>query len=206
VLDRLSVNLSPAVGEGESGERHLEQLARAVVERLRCRMTYKSLYDGETIDVTVRPLRLTFIERAWYVIAHSELHNERRTFKLVRIESLTVTDETFDSPAEPVGEEPFGEAWRMIPEGTLWDVHLHFEPKVAANVAEVRWHRSQRVEWNDDGSIDYHVRVDGLGEITWWLLGYGDQVTVIDPPQLRERAKAVAENVVAKYAEIGGQS
>jgi len=46
---------------------------------------------------------------------------------------------------------------------------------VAGNVAEVLWHQTQRVEWNDDGSIEFHATVDGLGEITWWLLGYGSQ-------------------------------
>ena len=140
------------------------------------------------------------------MIAHSEMHDETRTFKLVRIDSLTVTEESFDPPAEPVGDEPFGEAWRMIPEGTLWDIHLHFEPKVAANVAEVQWHRSQTVDWNADGSVNYRVRVDGLGEITWWLLGYGDQVTVDAPAELRQRVKAVADNVVARYAGTGSES
>ena len=206
VLDRLSVHLPAAVTDSGDAERYLEALAGAIVGRQRCTMTYKSLYDGKTIDLTVRPLRLTFIERAWYVIAHSEMHDETRTFKLIRIDSLAVTEETFDTPADPVGDEPFGDAWRMIPEGKLHDVRLHFEPKVAANVAEVQWHHSQKVDWNDDGSIEFRATVDGLGELTWWLLGYGDQVTVMDPPELRQRVVAVAGNVVAKYDESGSES
>jgi proteasome accessory factor B len=87
----------------------------------------------------------------------------------------------------------------MIPEGKLHRVHLHFRRKVAGNVAEVQWHPSQKVRWNDDGSIEFHVRVDGLGEITWWILGYGDEVEVVAPVELRRRIAAVAAKVARKH-------
>jgi len=87
----------------------------------------------------------------------------------------------------------------MIPEGKLHDVHLRFAPKVAGNVAEVEWHRSQRVAWRDDGSLDFFVRVDGLGEIAWWALGYGDQVKVLAPAALARRVAATARRAAAQY-------
>ena len=87
----------------------------------------------------------------------------------------------------------------MIPEGKLYNVHLHFSRQVAGNVAEVQWHRSQRVEWNDDGSAEFFATVDGLGEIGWWVLGYGDQVEVISPAPLRKRIADVAQGVLNQY-------
>ena len=91
-----------------------------------------------------------------------------------------------------------------ISEGKYYNVHLHFTPKVAGNVAEVKWHRSQRVEWNDDGSIEFYVRVDGLGEIIWWILGYGDQVKVIAPAILAKRVAGVARRMVKQYSGKSG--
>ena len=70
-------------------------------------------------------------------------------------------------------------------------------------VAEVRRHHSQRVEWRDDGSIDFHAHVDGLGEITSWILGYGDQVRVLAPSALAGRVTKVAGRVAAQYAGKG---
>jgi proteasome accessory factor B len=76
------------------------------------------------------------------------------------------------------------------------DVVVRFNKLVAQNVAEVNWHKTQRLEWRDDGSLDYHVTVSGLNEISWWILGYGDQAEAIEPPELRrlvaERAKRMA--------------
>jgi proteasome accessory factor B len=89
-----------------------------------------------------------------------------------------------------------GRAWSMIPEGRVYDIKLRFLPKVANNVAEVQWHSTQKVTHNEDGSAAVEFCVDGLGEITWWILGYGDQVQVLAPKTLRNKVVEVAKNMV----------
>ena len=89
-----------------------------------------------------------------------------------------------------------GRAWSMIPEGRLYNVKLRFLPKVAENVTEVQWHKTQKVTRNNDGSATVEFRVDGLGEISWWTLGYGDQVQVLAPDALRKRILETSENMV----------
>ncbi len=200
VLDRLSMHMAPATGH-EAHEDIFNSLAQAVGERRICKLEYGSLYEGTTIETTVRPMQLVFVQRAWYVIAYSEMHKELRTFKVVRVKSLKVLKRQFTTPGELDLEEYFGDAWSMIPEGQTYQVHLHFSAKVARNVAEVQWHHSQTMHLNADGSGQFHVTVDGLGEITWWLLGYGDQVTVISPPHLAQRVTAVARSVLANYGQ-----
>ena len=67
----------------------------------------------------------------------------------------------------------------MIPEkGRDSEVVVRFSKLVAQNVAEVNWHKTQRLAWRDDGTLDFHVTVSGLNEISWWILGYGDQAEV----------------------------
>ena len=182
-----------------------EQLVAAINEHKVCRLVYISFYDRKQIDVTVEPLRLAFVSRAWYLVGYSRKHRQQRTFKISRIRKLTVLSEKFDPADEKIeGTDIFGDAWSMIPEGKYYNVHLHFTPRVAGNVAEVKWHRSQRVEWNDDGSIEFYVRVDGLGEIIWWILGYGDQVKVIAPAILAKRVAGVARRMVKQYSGKSG--
>jgi len=214
VLDRLHVDLGP-VSRHEGLDDMFDQLASAIVQRRACKLVYISFLEQEQIRLTVHPLRLVFVGRAWYVLAWSVRHKETRTFKLGRIRKLTVTDEVFSLPRRPggkadagadagdsLGRNIFGQAWSMIPEGKVYDIHLHFDKKVAGNVAEVQWHASQQVQWNDDGSIEFHVAVDGLGEIMWWVLGYGDQVEVIAPPELRRRVGEAASRTARRH--LGG--
>ena len=79
----------------------------------------------------------------------------------------------------------------------------------ARNVAEVAWHKTQRLAWRDDGSLDFHVRVAGIREISWWILGYGDQAEVLKPARLRQLIARHAANLVQMYngrADVAGST
>jgi proteasome accessory factor B len=89
-----------------------------------------------------------------------------------------------------------GRAWSLIPEGRIYNVKLRFLPRVANNVAEVQWHSTQKVTFAKDGSAIVEFRVDGIGEIFWWILGYGDQVQVLSPRSLRQKIVSAARNMV----------
>ena len=84
----------------------------------------------------------------------------------------------------------------MKPEGRLYNIKLRFSPQVAQTVAQIQWHRTQTVTKNNDGSAIIEFRVDGLGEITWWILSYGDQVQVLAPKILREKIARIAMNMM----------
>jgi proteasome accessory factor B len=79
------------------------------------------------------------------------------------------------------------------------DVVVRFAPLVARNVAEVAWHKTQRIVERQDGSIDFHVSVSGLNEISWWILGYGDQAEVLRPARLRQMIADRAGKLVELY-------
>jgi proteasome accessory factor B len=202
VIDRLHVYLPP--NSPHDGEDAFDELARAVAEHRVCRMQYESFYEGRTIDVEFWPLRLIFRGRGWYLLARTAEEPEPRTYKVVRIGDLEVTERHFDARADVEPAEHFGDAWNMIPEGEIHDVHLRFEPRVAGNVAEVRWHHSQETRFNDDGTMEFFARVDGLGEIGWWILGYGDQVEVLAPLELRRRVAETASRAAARNGAEGG--
>ena len=201
VLDKMRVSLGP-LADHEGLDATFDTLGRAVVDRRICVLSYHSLHERKTIRLTVKPLKLLFMGRAWYLIAYSQGHGENRTFKLSRIEEIAVTSRVFTKPRDVDLDGYFGNAWSMIPEGREYRVHLRFAPKVARNVSEVRWHRTQETELRPDGWLDYQATVDGLGEITWWILGYGDQVEVIAPPSLRKSVVGIAKSVLSKYGAL----
>jgi proteasome accessory factor B len=87
----------------------------------------------------------------------------------------------------------------MIPSGPDQDVTVRFSPLVARNVAEISWHKTQKLVPGDDGSLQFQVRVAGLEEISWWILGYGDQAEVLEPPALRQLIAERAQRLVNLY-------
>lgn len=197
VLEHIDVHPEPAARH-EGLDATLDTLTEAITDRKSCRVVYISFHDQKQITLTVNPLRLTFIRRAWYLLGWSVKHKQVRTFKVGRIKRLTVLEKSFKPPQVDL-ESPFGQAWSMIPEGRLYDIRLRFDPMVAGNVAEVQWHPSQQVQWQADGSLEMTVQVDGLGEIAWWILGYGDKVRVIEPQELADRVAATAGRMAEMY-------
>jgi proteasome accessory factor B len=103
-------------------------------------------------------------------------------------------------PREFSLDKHLGNAWNLMPhDGPDEHVVVRFSHLVARNVAEVQWHRTQRVEKLSDGSIEYHVDVSGLSEIVWWILGYGDQAQVLKPASLRQQVAKRARNMCKMY-------
>ncbi|HEX4149205.1 MAG TPA: WYL domain-containing protein, partial [Pirellulales bacterium] len=91
-------------------------------------------------------------------------------------------------------------AWHLIPErGPDEHVVIRFEKLVAQNVAEVSWHKTQRLESLSDGRLDFHATVSGLNEISWWVLGYGDQAEVLRPKKLRDLVVRRAKSMLRRY-------
>jgi len=172
------------------------RLQEAVMKRRKVHIRYHSLFEGGLIELDLNPYHLLYNRRAWYLVGFSDTHSSFRVFKLSRIRELTILDKCFVDEGDFDLDEFLGRAWSMIPEGRIHHVKLRFLPKVANNVTEVRWHTTQKVTHNSDGSATVEFRVDGLGEITWWILGYGDQVQVLAPKTLRKRIVEMAKNMV----------
>jgi len=176
------------------------QLRQAILHREQMDAVYISFHEAKQIRTRLAPYWLLFHARAWYIIGYSSRHRAVRTFKLGRIKSLGPTGVRFKFPRRMTLDDYLGNAWQMIREGQIYHIKLRFAPVVAPNVAEVNWHKTQKITWHEDGAITFEVNVDGLKEIYWWILGYGDQVEVISPQRLRNMVHGTAERIVKKYA------
>jgi proteasome accessory factor B len=172
------------------------QLQQAIAKKHKVNIQYHSLFENTIIDVELCPYHLLYNNRAWYVLGRSSLHKSVRTFKLNRIRELKTSAKCFVEDKKFDVHDYLGRAWSMIPEGRIYNIKLRFLPKVANNVAEVQWHSTQKVTRNSDGSATVEFRVDGIGEISWWILGYGDHVQVLAPKALRRRILQIAQNMI----------
>ncbi len=171
------------------------------------RIEYDSFSDREMIRTKLSPYRLLFSRRSWYVFGRSSFHRQMRTFNVGRISRLEPLEERFQFPRGFSIERQLRNAWHLIPEaGPDQEVVVRFEKLVAKNVAEVTWHKTQRLVWLDDGRLDFHVTVSGINEISWWILGYGDQAEVLEPAALRQLIERRCRELVKRYDSTGTES
>ena len=185
-----------------TGERWLGKFVEAQEKKVEVFVEYDSIFDDRIIQTTLAPFHLHFNRRAWYVTGRSGYHHAIRTFNIERFLSVELVPERqFFIPIGWNYEQYRGNAWNMIRESEDSDIRLRFSSRVARNVSEIRWHKTQQVISNPDGTIDMYLTVSGFREIVWWILGYGPEVEVLSPPPLRDLVRTYAEKTLAIYQE-----
>jgi proteasome accessory factor B len=131
---------------------------------------------------TIEPSALT---HALYLIGWDESRQGRRTFKVERILSASLTPDTFSPDPAQTSALDMLRAWDVIADEEPVEVVIRFSSAVARRAAETRWHPSQQLEQQADGSLIWRGRVAGLREIRIWILGWGADAEVLEPAELR---------------------
>ena len=187
--------------------RHVRLLTKAWAERRIVSLDYEPARYGRDSAARTARVRPYLIEpslqtHALYLVGFDETRGAVRTFKVERIRDMSVTPDRFDPPDEGI-EGMFDRAWDIIADQEPVDVVIRFAPNVAARVQEARWHPSQQVSVEADGSLVWRATVAGTIEVRLWALQWGDDAEVLAPASLRDDVAATQQRAAARY-EAGG--
>jgi len=92
----------------------------------------------------------------------------------------------------------FASSWEVYT-GTPVSVKIHFRGKAAAVISTGQRHPDETVRRLPNKSIEYSVAVAGIEEISRWIVGFGADATVIEPPQLIARVREMASGTLANH-------
>ena len=120
-------------------------------------------------------------------------------FVLDRIKMLKVTDERFTIPKDFNLDDFMRHSFQGMND-ELYTVKIRISPDWARWVAEKIWHESQKIAKQPDGSIEITFRVAGLDEIKCWILSFGPEAIVLEPPKLREMVRKGLFRNLAQYS------
>jgi len=131
-----------------------------------------------------------------YLVAAELGSSQPRTFRLDRVAALEQIEVVAAAPAE-FDLQDFASRSFGIYQGGQEDVVLRIAPDRAADALRWRFHPTQRIETQDDGSAIVRFTASGMLELAWHLFSWGGSVTVLAPPTLRrvlidELGKALA--------------
>jgi predicted DNA-binding transcriptional regulator YafY len=201
LLPRVTVSLSQSSNEPTADI--YDAVRNAITNRRALECQYESSSRTPSDDAGVfrfDPYALYFGQRAWYAVGFHHGRNEIRTLKLVRFTRCKSIDKPYLIPDDFSLDRHFGQAWRMVPSGTIHEIKLHFDAAFAETVADTYWHDTQEFDFHEDGSMEMSFRVDGLEEIIWWILSYGPHCRVIEPAELRTRIAKLQGEAAAIYS------
>ncbi|MEI7616802.1 MAG: transcriptional regulator [Actinomycetota bacterium] len=171
----------------------------ATIAKKKISLKYYSMGAKKLGKRIVDPYALKFNFGIWYLIGFCHQRNEVRTFRIDRVRKIEILEENFKVPDSFDLDEYFKESWGII-RGQKTKVILKFAKDTADFIAECIWHPSQKLTKNTDGSLIAQFEVGGLSEIKIWILGFGENVEVLEPPELRQELKEAAEKINRIYS------
>jgi predicted DNA-binding transcriptional regulator YafY len=182
----------------EAGDEMLPLLRRAIADRTRVQFTYHTRHRsdpaGRSITREVDPYLLAHVGGAWYMRGHDHLRESVRTFRLSRMEGLSVLETTFERPVQLPIRAP------GLDERPL-EVQILFDHEAARWVREAPSFFTVAEEDVEDGLL-VTLRVRGERDVLPWLLGWGRHGRVIAPQSLRELMLEEARAMVERYGSV----
>jgi predicted DNA-binding transcriptional regulator YafY len=175
----------------------LEKLRHAAREQYRVNMNYQSTTGDKITERQVDPYALVHRNGWWYLVGYCHLRNEPRTFRVDRIQSL----------------EPLGQTFQMPDD---FDIHAYLESEFANQPvvhAKLRFTAQgahiatrERSIWdslieNPDGSVDVVLSAPDLPWLASMTISFATLVTVLEPPELREKVREWAQAVAEQYQD-----
>lgn len=202
-LDRALV-IDPLPSRSLEDEQVVQTLEQATGARRKVAIRYAAFsHAGEESERTVRPFGLAYRGTALYMIGHCEMRQSLRTFRASRIRSIRLTADSFPMPADFDLDRYLLEIWG-ITDGPEMQVRLRFLPQVAQLARETRWHHTQQVSIDADGSAVVSLTTRGRDELARWIAGYGRHVVVLEPAELRTAVLEIGLGIRDLYTpEIG---
>lgn len=165
------------------GNELLATIRRAVIGCLPIETTYRSARAAEPAPVTLHPYGLIYGSRPLLLAARPD-RPEPRQYRLDRMGKVAVGGVAFARPADfdldAFAARAFG-TWQEEP----FEVALSFTPAVAEEAARWRFHPSQQMEPQQDGSLVVRFTAGGATEMAWHLFTWGSNVTILRPGPLR---------------------
>lgn len=177
----------------------LDVISRAISGHNPLDITYYVPARDEVTRRRIEPYGLAFRFGAWYVIGHCRLREEIRTFGVDRIRSIRAVKDHFRRPADFDLEGYLERGWQLQSDAEPEHVVLRFNRNCAKWVAGCRFHPSQKITPEPDGSLLFEVTVAGVDEIRHWILSYGDRVEVLEPEGLRESVAETCRRMAGVY-------
>ncbi|HEY3413023.1 MAG TPA: WYL domain-containing protein [Armatimonadota bacterium] len=204
VAERLDGIRSSLLTVGEARRDYSHAPLTALLDA--CRRGYTVSIDYNSVSTgrrtrMIEPYRVAYLNGFWMVIARDPEHNDVRKFALDRIHAC----------AFPRPDRPFKipQTWSLteftagsvgVLRGDKAEICLRFEPEAAQYARSRLWRFPHEItEDPTDGSVQVRGTVAGLEEITWEVLRWGRYVTVLEPPELRNKVADEARLIASKY-------
>ena len=179
----------------------LNLIQNASAQNKKLRINYTSFNKEEKTDRVIDPYFLEIHEGCYHLIGYCYLRNSIREFRVSRINSLKVLEETFTKPLD-FYEKYQKDKFSKLTGDRKITLKLLFTGNAARYVKEYESDKADTVKDDGNGGLLFVRETTKTPEIVRWILGFGGEVEVLEPEELKEEVIQTAEDILKKYKEL----
>jgi proteasome accessory factor B len=174
-----------AVGTADLDLDVFERTSRALAESREIVFQYRKLQGKNFEERRLQPHHLACVDGQWYLLGYDPERGEARTFVLIRMREVRLTDRKFKRPEGHREKALRADSFGIFSGGKIRKVVLMFRGLSARLVAEKGWHPTQKLRERSDGSVEVTFRLSHFLELKRWVLSWGGEAEVLEPDDLR---------------------
>ena len=173
-----------SIGNNKISQDKISQICKSIMDNKSINISYFSINRNEITFRKIDPYDIIFKYGKWYVIGYCHFNKYIEIFDINRIKDIKLTDDTFVI-SKNFSINNFLERYKNIFAHNKIKVELKFNKNVADFIKGNRWYVNEVVNELQDGEILFKVYVENLQEIKRWILGFGKNVKVMQPKELK---------------------
>lgn len=183
-----------------SAREFLPTAIEAIRQREKISFTYAGFNRSRAEkEIVFSPYFVKRYKQRWYMVGIRERSGEIRTYALDRVRDMRLLNETYVMDDGVTPEALFGNVIGVTTSrADVRTVRLRATSTQAKYFRALPLHSSQREEIHDDYSI-FTFRLKLNYELVHEILGLGNAVTVLDPPELRVMVITELRDTLAQY-------
>lgn len=141
---------------------------------------------------SIEPYYVIFKWTSWYVYGWCRKRKDYRLFKLNRMDKVRETDKDFSCRNAPVPELS---SELVFPRNII--LKALFDPEMKWRLVEEFGPDCYEVQ--EDGRLLLIRDYSDIENLTMWMLTFGDKVEVLEPLEVRNKLKTIAETMIKVY-------
>lgn len=197
LVDEIKFEPGPRWGLGIDPDL-LDTMVAACTNNQIVEIEYQAATRPERVSKKLGPHFLYMAKGTVYLVAEDLGDSTVKIFSLARCSNALMTDQPYDKKQiEP--EEYFKGSFGVYRADKPERIEILVKANSAPYVTERKFHGSQRVIKNADGSVLLTFDVGVTPDLVQFVLGFGDTMEVRAPTELKSRVAAAAKRVAEMY-------
>ncbi|QEC66424.1 YafY family transcriptional regulator [Panacibacter ginsenosidivorans] len=181
--------------DAETSRDRLQPFLKSIVEQKIVHVRYTAFHSDETTERDIEPVGIFYASGYWHVIAYCRMRKDYRDFRADRINSISLTDESFHT------EHPTLKNYleKFVQQQQLEKIVINVERKAAKYLEGQKHYYGFVNEQKVSDKIQMTFLSASSESFIRWYIMFADHAEIVYPDSLKETLKNYLRKMADKF-------